>query len=88
MVEAVNKQLKYRFLYHQHIANHTALDNYVEQAIADFNNRPHDVLDGLTPPEILNGKFFDKERWQQQMLLARTGRIIENKKNKCCSYSF
>ena len=88
MIEAVNKHLKYRFLYHQYIPDHAALIKYIEQAIEDYNNRPHNVLNGLTPLEVLNEKFFDKDACQQQMLLARTARITENKKNKCCSYSF
>jgi transposase InsO family protein len=88
MIEAVNKQLKYRFLYHHSIADHAALVKYLEQAVEDYNSRPHDVLNGLTPLEVMEGKVFDKDAWQQQMLFARTNRIAENKKNKCCYYSF
>jgi transposase InsO family protein len=88
MVEAVNKQLKYRFLYHHPIADHAALVKYLQQAVQDYNNRPHDVLNGLTPLEVLDGKTFDRGGCQQQMALVRTGRIAENKKNKCCHYSF
>ena len=88
MIESVNKQLKYRFLYHQHIPDHAALIKYLEQAVEDYNSRPHDVLNGLRPLEVLDGKAFDKDACQQQMSLARTGRIGENKKNKCCYYSF
>jgi putative transposase len=49
MIEAANKQLKYRFLYHHHIADDDALVKYVEQSVNDYNNRPHHVLHGLTP---------------------------------------
>ena len=56
MIEAANKQLKYRFLYHQNINNFTKLDEYLNKAILDFNYRPHGVLNGLTPIEVLQGK--------------------------------
>ena len=60
MIEAANKQLKYRFLYHQKINDYSKLDEYVEKAVLDFNNRPHAVLNGLTPIEVLQGKRYNK----------------------------
>ena len=88
MIEAANKQLKYRFLYHQHIPDHEALVQYVREAVQEYNNRPHHVLDGLTPLEVLNGAAYDKSVDQQQIRLAKSTRITENKRTKCCSYSF
>src|SRR5258708_33146575 len=88
MIEAVNKQLKYRFLYHHPIVDHTALIKYLQQAVQDYNNRPHNILNGLTPLEVLDGKTFDKDACQQQLALARNARITETKKVQCCYYSF
>ena len=88
MIEAANKNLKYRFLYHRHIPDFNSLCQYLPKAIEDFNNRPHDVLCGLTPLEILNGKTIDKVSNYRQMQAAKTVRILENKQQKCCSYSF
>jgi putative transposase len=88
MIEAANKNLKYRFLYHKHIADFNSLCQYLPQAIEDYNNRPHDVLSGLTPLEVLSGKKFDKTSSSQQMQIAKNIRIKENKQQKCCSYSF
>ena len=88
MIEAANKNLKYRFLYHKNIADFEKLCKYVEQAVEDYNNRPHDVLNGLTPVEVLNGKTFNKIETAQQMQTAKALRITENKQEKCCSYSF
>jgi hypothetical protein len=88
MIEAVNKQLKYRFLYHQHIPDHSALVKYLQQAVEDYNSRPHDVLNGLTPFEVLEEKIFDKDGCQQAMAHTRNTRISENKKHTCCYYSF
>lgn len=88
MIEAAHKNLKYRFLYHKHIADFNSLCQYLPQAIEDYNNRPHDVLSGLTPLEVLNGKTIDKTSCYHQMQAAKAVRIAENKQQKCCSYSF
>jgi putative transposase len=88
MIEVVKKNLKYRFLYHKQIPNFNSLCQYVALAIEDYNNRPHDVLNGLTPIEVLNGSKIDKYARHQEMITARTARIAKNKEQKCCSYSF
>jgi len=88
MIEAANKQLKYRFLYHQQLADFDALVKYVQLAVDDYNNRPHNALNGLTPLEVLHGKTIDTIARQQQMAAAKTTRLSENKKIKCCHYSF
>jgi putative transposase len=88
MIEAANKNLKYRFLYHKHIADYGELCKYVQQAVDDYDYRPHDVLSGLTPLEALTGKTIDKTTLQKEMLLAKAGRMKENKKEMCCSFSF
>ena len=69
MIEAANKNLKYRFLYHKQIPNFNSLCQYVAQAIEDYNYRPHDVLNGLTPIEVLNGRKTDKDARQQEMII-------------------
>lgn len=88
MIEAANKNLKYRFLYHKNIADFNSLCQYLPQAIEDYNTRPHDVLSGLTPLEVLNGSKINKELHHREIIKAKTIRIAENKQEKCCSYSF
>jgi hypothetical protein len=88
MIEAANKNIKYHFLYHRHIPDFESLIRYLKEAIDDYNNRPHDVLNGLTPLEMLNGKQFDKTALQSQIANAKAARINENKQFKCCNYSF
>ncbi len=88
MIEAANKQLKHRFLYHRQIADFDALVQHVQQAVDDYNNRPHHSLGGLTPLEALQGKTVDTAFLRQQMATAKATRLIENKKRKCCGYSF
>ena len=88
MIEAANKQLKYRFLYHQKIEDFSKLNDYLDRAIEDFNNRPHGVLNGLTPMEVLHGKSYNKEAANNLILLAKQTRIRENQQMKCCASSF
>ncbi|HEV2482492.1 MAG TPA: integrase core domain-containing protein, partial [Puia sp.] len=88
MIEAANKQLKYRFLYHQHIIDHKQLRQFVEQAIHDYNNRPHHELGGLTPMEVLHGARVDKAARSHEIRLAQQQRLLKNKREKCCFPTF
>jgi hypothetical protein len=88
MIEAANKQLKYRFLYHKQIYDFFALLNYIVEAIEDYNNRPHDVLNGLTPLEVLDGMRFDPKPYRQQIAAAKVTRTTQNKKTRCCCTGF
>ncbi len=84
MIEAANKQLKYRFLYCQKISGYPQLEQYVCKAVLDFNNRPHHVLHGLSPMEVLNGKRYDVNIGKKLIQLAKQNRINKNQKLKCC----
>lgn len=88
MIEAANKQIKYHFPYHKEIDNLEQLENFLHMAVADYNNRPHDVLNGLSPNEVLTGKLPVHVSFENQIATAKTARIIENKTIKCCNYSF
>jgi putative transposase len=88
MIEAANKQLKYHFLYHHHIADYDALVKYIEQAVNDYNNRPHHVLYGLTTSEVLQGQIRNPHAYATKIQQCKATRLIENKKIKCCYYSF
>lgn len=82
MIEAANKQLKYRFLYHQKIGAYSQLKQYVDKAVEDFNNRPHHVLHGLSPMEVLKGKRYDKAAEKKLIDIAKQNRANENKENE------
>ena len=88
MIEAANKQIKYHFLYHKEIANIEQLENHLQQVIKDYNKRPHDLLKGLMPTEVLNGKFPAQVSFANKIVNAKVVRLKENSKSKCCSYSF
>jgi transposase InsO family protein len=86
MIEAANKQIKYRFLYHQTIATFDELEKYVQLAVDDYNNRPYTALNGLTPKEVMNGKLPANVNYYEQTIQATQHRIIENKKATCCHF--
>lgn len=88
MIEAANKKLKYNFLYHHHIANYEELVKYVEPSVNDYNNRPHHVLHGLTPLEVLHGQIPGPDKYATQIQQSKANRLKENKKIKCCYHSF
>lgn len=87
MIKAANKQLKYRFLYHQKINDFSHLKGCLTKAILDFNHRPHSVLNGFTPMEVLQGKTYDKESQNNLLSLSIQRRISENQQLKCCNDS-
>jgi len=81
MVEAVNKLLKYRYLFPGNIQDGDQLKTVLEKSIHDFNEvRPHGKLSGLTPSEAYNGQnvpiAFDPE--------ALAKRIDQNQNNTGC----
>jgi hypothetical protein len=43
---------------------------FVEQAVHDYNNRPHHSLNELTPFEVLRGGKIDNDARSQQIELA------------------
>jgi len=88
MIEAVNKNLKYNFLYRHHISNHEELVRYVEQSVTDYNNRPHHILHGLTPLEVLHGQIPRPDKYADQVQQSKINRLAENKKIKCCYHGF
>ena len=88
MIEAANKQIKYHFLHHKEILNFEQLEHYLHTLVADYNNRPHDAINGLTPIEELNGKLPSQVNFAIQIAKAKSGRILENRPRKCCNSSF
>ena len=88
MIEAANKQIKYHFLYHKEIANFEQLVSHLHQAVEDYSNRPHDVMKGLTPNEVLKGELPANVCFVNQIAKARMVRLKENKSSKCCNYIF
>ena len=83
IVEAVNKIMKYHYIFKQDFANINELIKYLPIFIDDYNNRPHSVLK-LSPNNVAKGKVFDKERYKELIKQAQKQRLIDNRAcNKC-----
>lgn len=84
MVEAVNKILKYGYLFRQPVNNLGELHRVLQEAVEDYcHQRPHYALGGLTPYEALLGKQLPDE-WPQRLLVeGKRKRLAENRKRSC-----
>jgi putative transposase len=84
MVEAINKILKYNYLFPFGITSLQFLLQQLEFAINDYNNkRPHFSLKGSTPFEVFNNTPWDRSVITNQFELARLDRLSVNRKNTC-----
>jgi putative transposase len=83
MVEAVNKRMKYDFLFTTKLLNIEQTKQYLIYAIEQYNNKPHSSLFGLTPHEVFNGAIPDKDMFRQAMRHAALKRKEINLKQEC-----
>src|SRR5208337_3949439 len=79
MIEAVNKILKYDYLFRSQLSCRDYLDDEVRKAIDDYNNRPHYALKGLTPNQAYSGMTFDEEAYRRRLVQARAERLRVNR---------
>ena len=54
MVEAVNKHIKYYYLFKKELKDIDELINYLSKSVDNYTNKPHGKLNGLTPTEVVN----------------------------------
>lgn len=87
MIEAVNKILKYRWLYRKRYETLDSLVTDLDSIIPNYNARPHISLEGLTPDQAFNGEQIDKEQLKFQFQIAKRFRFSENKKMNCGKHS-
>lgn len=85
MIEAANKQLKYRYLFTRNLYDLADTIHYLKQVVPEFNNiRPYGVLKGLTPNEVFNEKLIPgKDNVENQVNRAVAERHEANTKNSC-----
>jgi len=84
IVEAVNKIIKYNYLFKKNLSNINELIKYLEYSVNDYNNRPHSVLK-LSPNDVVNGCSFDVENYKILIQNAKTKRINSNLNCGLCS---
>ena len=89
MIEAVNKRIKYDFLFRNQFLDFEQTKHFLETAVEQYNNRPHSALFGLTPKEVFYGKVPDKALFKPQIEQALLLRKAENKALTCnnCAFS-
>jgi hypothetical protein len=89
MVEAVNKRMKYDFLFRAELLDFEHTQRFLETAVEQYNNRPHSALYGFTPQEVFNGAKPDKHFFKNQIEDAKILRKAENKALLCdnCAFS-
>ncbi len=84
MVEAVNKILKYNFLFPYTIANTEELKKLLPKQIEIYNSvRPHYSLKGLTPDKVCSGVSFDDINYMKSVNLIQNNQKIERREVTC-----
>jgi len=80
MVEAVNKRIKYDFLFREKLLNLHHVNKYLAWAVPQYNHKPHSSLYSLTPAEALDGLIPDKNMYKQALKVAAQKRKVVNPK--------
>lgn len=83
MVEAVNKMLKYDFLFTVRLNDFKHTLQYLPGAIDEYCSKPHSSLYGLTPKEVAFGMLPDKRMFQQSIRKAAAKRSKVNLNQDC-----
>ena len=78
MIEAVNKRMKYDYLFTKEILDFDAAKIYLSRAIESFNNKPLEVLSAYTPLEVLYEAVPDKNRFKDQTQNSSAGKKLSN----------
>jgi len=86
MIEAVNKRIKYDFLFPAELQNFKQTVKQLEKAVAEYNDKPYHPLHGLTPNEVFAGKIPDKAMFKSEIMEAKRLRVTENKANICTEH--
>jgi hypothetical protein len=87
MVEALNKRLKYHFIFRHTLVNEAQALQVIEDAVNDYHQQPLRVLYGFTALEVLKGKIPDKTLFSDKIKEASMKRPQTNKLNVCTACS-
>jgi hypothetical protein len=64
------------------------LNKLLAQHAEKDSHRPRAVHKGLSPAEIMDGQLTASQNYAPQLRKATETRLMENKKTKCCGFSF
>lgn len=83
MVEAVNKRLKYDFLFTTKMKDYEQTLRYLTYAVETYNTKPHSAHYGLTPKEVFNGAVPCKTTYSLAIRYAALKRSKFNATMEC-----
>jgi len=83
MIEAVNKRLKYDYLFTRDFLDFEETEKFLRFAIDEYNNKPHGSLYGLTPKEVFEGMIPDKDMFTERINQEAKKRKIINLNQDC-----
>ncbi len=83
MIEAVNKRMKYDFLYTREYADIDDLNRNFENVVETMNILPRAVLYGLNSDEVFDGAIPNKYQYSLQMAIAKAARKNTNLELSC-----
>jgi transposase InsO family protein len=88
MIEAVNKILKYQYIFRSSIPDFAHSESVIARSVDDYGNRPHYALHGLSPNQTYSGSVFDKTTYRENLCIARAARMEENRRscNPCVPF--
>ena len=88
MVEAVNKRIKYDYLFHQNPSVYVQVEPYLRISVPDYNQKPHSSLFGITPAEAFGGMLPDKNLFRPAIKASVLKRKIVNINPENCKKCF
>lgn len=88
MVEAVNKRIKYDYLFPKGLSCHTRVAPYASIAFPEYNKKPHSSLLGLTPLEVFKGMLPDKDMFKPAIKVSIQKRRAINLHSEDCEDCF
>ena len=83
MVENMIKIIKHQGLIRANPRSRAEVARVLAEITVDFNNRPLNILEGLTPNEVLAGKRPDKYRFMEDIKRASRDRKEVNRSEDC-----
>ena len=83
MVEAVNKRMKYDFLFREKLLDIHHVISFLKKAVPEYHIKPHSGLYSLTPQEVLNGMIPDKNMYTEAIKMAAQQRVEINMQQNC-----
>jgi len=79
LIEAVNKILKYQYIFRKKYDSFEQLKRGLPEDIEDYHDRPHGSHRGLSPNEAFDGIVFDKCAYRERLSTARALILIVNR---------